>query len=57
MKFGIFRAHLAARSPKQALASNATENARLWADAARVTPGDPRRHNPKATVKQQEMDF
>ena len=26
------------------------QNARLWADAAKVTLGDPQRHNPKATV-------
>ncbi|HEY5126208.1 MAG TPA: hypothetical protein VIJ35_02740, partial [Bradyrhizobium sp.] len=28
------------------------QNARLWADAAKVTLSDPTRHNPKATVKQ-----
>jgi hypothetical protein len=32
------------------------QNARLWADAAKVTLSDPLRHNPKASVKQQEMD-
>src|SRR2546425_260219 len=32
------------------------QNAKLWADAAKVTLSDPLRHNPKATVKQQEMD-
>ena len=26
------------------------QNAKLWADAAKVTLGDPQRHNPKATV-------
>jgi hypothetical protein len=28
------------------------QNAKLWADAAKVKLGDPQRHNPKATVKQ-----
>jgi len=32
------------------------QNAKLWADAAKVTLSDPLRHNPKASVKQQEMD-
>jgi hypothetical protein len=27
------------------------QNAKLWADAAKVTLSDPLRHNPKATVK------
>ena len=27
------------------------QNARLWADAAKVTLSDPQRHNPKASVK------
>jgi hypothetical protein len=28
------------------------QNAKLWADAAKVTLGDPLRHDPKAGVKQ-----
>jgi hypothetical protein len=28
------------------------QNAKLWADAAKVKLGDPQRHNPKATGKQ-----
>jgi hypothetical protein len=28
------------------------QNAKLWADAAKVTLSDPLRHNPKATLKQ-----
>jgi hypothetical protein len=28
------------------------QNAKLWADAARVTLSDPERHTPKTTVKQ-----
>jgi hypothetical protein len=27
------------------------QNAKLWADAAKVTLSDPLRHNPKASVK------
>src|SRR4029077_14600799 len=28
------------------------QNARLWADAAKVTLSDPKRHNPKASAEQ-----
>ena len=32
------------------------QNAKLWADAAKVTLGDPLRHNPNATAKKLELD-
>jgi hypothetical protein len=32
------------------------QNAKLWADAAKVTLSDPLRHDPKASVKQPELD-
>jgi hypothetical protein len=56
MKFGIFRAHSAGKIAEEG-AERRKQNAKLWVDAARATLGDPHRHNPKATVKQQEMDL